>query len=202
MTDSRRAWARRAGWLAAAGIFLAANVGFFLWYRGTARDRKAALEARKAALEREVDSREAEAKKLASDRARLTEVRAALDEFYGHRIGGERDTLAGVVDEIHAILKSVGVSAGQIGYAPGKVDNPGLTQMVVSFGFKGDYSRFKQLLDAFQASRRWLAVREVSLSSDSDMPGAVQVRITVVTYFLTGERETAPRARLAGSASQ
>jgi len=68
VTDSRRIWARRAGWLAAAGIFLAANVGFFLWYRGTARERKAALEARKVALEREVDSREAEAKKLAADR--------------------------------------------------------------------------------------------------------------------------------------
>jgi Tfp pilus assembly protein PilO len=202
VTDSRRVWARRAGWLAAAGIFLAANVGFFLWYRGTARERKAALESRKAALEREVDSREAEAKKLARDRARLTEVRAALDEFYGHRIGGERDTLAGVVDEVHAILKKVGVSPGQIGYAPAPVDNPGLTQMVVSFGFKGEYSRFKQLLDAFQSSRRWLAVREVGLSGDTDVPGTVQVRITVVTYFLTGQRETSPRARLAGSVSR
>ena len=202
MTDSRQVWAKRARWLAAAGIFLVANVGFFFWYRGTARDRKVALEARKAALELEVDSREAEAKKLAADRARLTEVRSALDEFYGHRIGGERDTLAGVVDEIHSILKKVGVSAGQIGYSPATVENPGLTQMVVSFGFKGDYGRFKQLLDAFQASRRWLAVRDVSLSGDSDTPGGVQVRISVVTYFLTGERETAPRARLAGSTSQ
>lgn len=202
MNDGRRIWVRRAGWLAVAGVFLAANVGFFLWYRGTARDRKAALESRRASLERDVQSREADAKKLAGDRARLSDVRAALDEFYGRRIGGERETLAAVVDEVHLILKKTGVSPGQIGYGPGAADVPGLTQMIISFGFKGDYARFKQLLEAFQTSRKWLAVREVGLNRDQDTPGAVQVRISVVTYFLAPEREASPRARLAGSATR
>ena len=201
MTPGQRIWARRAGWLAAAGILLAANLGFFLWYRGTARDRKVALEARRASLEREVQTREAEAKKLAQDRDRLSEVRSALDEFYGHSIGGQRQTLAGVVDEVHAILKKGGVSPGQIGYATGKVENPPLTQMVISFSFKGDYTRFKQLLDTFQASRKWLAIRDIGLSRDSDTPGSVQVRVALVTYFLT-EEEPRPRARLAAGSTK
>jgi Tfp pilus assembly protein PilO len=192
---------RRAGWLAAAGILLAANVGFFLWYRGTARDRKTALESRRASLEREVQTKEAEAKKLAEDRRRLSEVRSALDEFYGHRIGGQRETLANVVDEVHTILRKGGVSPGQIGYSTGKVENPPLRQMVINFSFRGDYARFKQLLDAFQASRKWIAIRDIGLSRDSETPGSVQVRVALVTYFLS-EEEPAPRARLAGSAAK
>jgi Tfp pilus assembly protein PilO len=197
----RRIWARRAGLLAVAGAVLAANLGFFLWYRGTSRDRKAALEARRASLEREVQSKEAEAKKLSQDRRRLAEVRSALDEFYGHRVGARRETLAGVVDEVHAILKRIGVSPSQIGYQTSSVANPPLTQMVISFSFKGDYDKFKQLLDAFQSSRKWIVVKDVGLTRDNDMPGAVQVRVALVTYFLTEESETTTRASLPGGSS-
>jgi len=201
VSDSRRIWVRRAGWLAAAGILLAANLGFFLWYRGTARDRKAALESRLAALEREVLTREAEAKKLSEDRKRLSEVRSALDEFYGRRIGGQRETLASVVDEVHSILRKGGVSPGQIGYSTGKVENPPLTQMLINFSFKGDYTRFKQLLDAFQSAHKWLAIREVGLNRDSETPGSVQVHVLLVTYFLADENPAAPRARLAAGSA-
>ncbi|HJW14046.1 MAG TPA: type 4a pilus biogenesis protein PilO [Thermoanaerobaculia bacterium] len=200
MIGGRRIWAKRAGLLGVAGIALAANLGFFLWYRGTARERKAALETRRDTLEREVRSKEADAKKLGEDRARLSEVRRALDEFYGHRVGARRETLAGVVDEVHAILKKFGVSPGQIGYGTSKVENPPLTQMSIAFSFKGDYNKFKQLLDAFQSSRRWLAVRDVALSRDQETPGSVQVHVSLVTYFLGEEPEPA-RASLPGGSA-
>jgi len=201
VNDGRRIWARRAGLLAVAGAVLAANLGFFLWYRGTARDRKAALESRRASLERDVQSKEAEAKKLAQDRRRLSEVRSALDEFYGHRVGARRQALAGVVDEVHVILKRIGVSPSQIGYTTSAVPNPPLTQMVVSFSFKGDYDKFKQLLDAFQSSRKWIVVRDVGLSRDQDTPGSVQVHVALVTYFLGEEGETTERASLSGGSA-
>ena len=201
MNDSRRIWARRAALLTAAGVLLAANLGFYFWYRGTSRDRKTALESRRAALEREVQSKEEEAKKLAQDRRRLSEVRSALDEFYGHRVGARRETLAGVVDEVHAILKRIGVSPGQIGYSTSAVQTPPLTQMVISFSFKGDYNKFKQLLDAFQTSRKWIVVRTVGLSRDQDTPGSVQVSVALVTYFLREDTETTTRASLSGGSA-
>jgi Tfp pilus assembly protein PilO len=185
----RRVWARRATLLGAAGFALLVNLGFFLWYRGTARERRVALEARRSALEQEVQKKEAEAKKLAGDRGRLSEVRRALDEFYNHRVGMERETLAGVVDEVHAILKKNGVSPGQIAYTTSSVPNPPLTQMLITFSFKGDYNKFKRLLDSFQSSRKWLAVRGISLSRDQDVPGSVQVAVSLVTYFAAGETE-------------
>jgi Tfp pilus assembly protein PilO len=188
---ARRTWIRRAGLLAAAGILLVGNLGFFLWYRGTARDRKVALEARRAALERDVLAREQEAGKLAADRDRLTEVRSAIDRFYGHSVGRREETLAGIVEEIHAILKRVGVSAAEIGYGMSSVTNPPVTQMQMSFGFKGDYGKFKQLLEEIHADRKWLAVREVSLVRDQDTPGSVQVHLSLVTYFSGEETGTA-----------
>ncbi len=196
MRDARRTWIRRAGLLAAAGVLLAGNLGFFLWYRGTARDRRVALEGRRAALERDVQARELDARKLAADRDRLAEVRSAIDRFYGHSVGRREQTLAGIVDEVHAVLKRVGISPGQIGYAMSSVPNPPVSQMLISFGFRGDYDKFKQLLEEIHTNRKWLAVRDIALTRDQDAPGSVQTHVTVVTYFSGNETETA-RATLA-----
>ena len=191
MKDARRIWIRRAGLLATAGLLLAGNLGFFLWYRGTARDRKVALEGRRAALERDVQTREGEARKLAADRDRLSEVRSAIDRFYGHSVGRRDDALAGVVDELHLILKKFGVSPAEIGYAIIPVKSPPVSQMVITFGFRGDYNKFKELLEGIQTSRKWIAVREIGLNRDQDVPGSVQVRLSLVTYFSGEETETA-----------
>jgi hypothetical protein len=198
--DARRIWIRRAGLLAAASILLAGNLGFFLWYRGTARDRKVALEGRRAALERDVQARELDAKKLVADRDRLSDVRSAIDRFYGKSVGRREETLAGIVDELHAILKRVGVSPGQIGYGISLVPNPPVSQMLISFGFRGDYSKFKRLLEEIQTDRKWLAVRDIGLSRDQDAPGSVQVHVTLVTYFSGEETETARASLARGSA--
>lgn len=196
MTTGRGIWAKRAGLLAVAGLLLTANLGFFLWYRATARDRREALEQRRAALEHEVQTKEKEAKKLSDDSKRLTEVRSALDRFYSHSVGLRRETLAGFVDEIHAVLKRVGISPSQISYSTSVVPDPPISQMVVSFSFKGDYGKFKNLLEALQTNRKWMAVRDIGLSDDLDVPGGVLVRLTLVTYF-SGEESETPRATLA-----
>ena len=197
MKDGSRIWARRAGLLAAAGVLLVGNLGFFVWYRGTARDRKEALEQRRAALELQVQTKEQEAKKLSADSKRLSEVRLALDKFYSQSVGLRRDTLAGFVDELHTVLKRVGVSPAQIAYATSPVADPPVTQMLVTFSFKGDYGKFKQLLEAFQADRKWIAVRDIGLARDEEVPGGVQVRLSLVTYF-SGEESETSRATLAG----
>lgn len=201
MKDARRIWIRRAGLLAAAGILLAGNLAFFLWYRGTARDRKAALEGRRTALERDVQAKERDATKLVADRDRLSEVRSAIDRFYGHSVGNREETLAGIVDELHAILKRVGVSPGQIAYSVSAVKNPPVSQMLISFAFKGDYGKFKQLLEVIHTDRKWIAVRDIGLNRDQDVPGSVHVTLSLVTYFSGEETETA-RASLAGGSAQ
>jgi Tfp pilus assembly protein PilO len=196
VNDASRIWVRRAGLLAAAGLLLIGNLGFYVWYRGTARDRKEALEQRRAALERQVQTKEQEAAKLAADRKRLSDVRSALDKFYGQSVGLRRDTLAGFVDELHTVLKRVGVLPSQIAYATTEVKDPPVTQMLVTFAFKGDYGKFKQLLEAFQTDRKWIAVRDIGLSRDEEVPGGVQVTVALVTYFSREDTET-PVATLA-----
>ena len=200
-SDAGRIWAKRAGLLAVAGVLLLGNLVFFVWYRGTARDRREALEQRRAALEKQVQTREQEAKKLAADRDRLSEVRSALDKFYGQSVGVSRETLAGFVDELHAILKRVGVAPAQIGYATSPVKDPPISQMLVSFGFKGDYGKFKKLLEAFQTDSKWIAIRDIGLSRDEEVPGSVHVNLTLVTYF-SGEEGETPRAALAKRAAR
>ncbi len=192
-------WARHAVLLTVTAIVLVANVGFLFWYRATMRDRRADLDARRASLQREVESREQDAARLVSQRERLFNVSSAIQEFYGNRVGTARDTLALMVEEIHSLLRKAGVSPGQIGYATRPVADLPLTEMDVSFGFRADYPRFKQLLSMIETDRRWIVVRDIGLARDPEAPGAVQVHMALATYFSTPEVAGAapvPRASL------
>ena len=199
MIGSRGMWARHAALVAIALLFLAANVTFFFWYRATMRERRAGLEERRASLEKQVQSVEQEAARLGGQRERLFNVNAAIQEFYGSRVGTPRDTLALVVDEVHSLLKHAVITTGQIAYATRPMADLPLSEMVVTFGFKSDYPRFKQLLGLIETDRRWIVVRDIALSRDPDTPGAVQVRMTLATYFST--REPAPTPPPAPQAS-
>ena len=57
----------------------------------------------------------------------------------------------------------------------------------IAFSFQSDYARFKRLLSAFEANRRWIVVREIGLTRDGDTPGEVQVRMNLATYFTTDD---------------
>lgn len=183
MRSRENIWRQRAGLLAGAGLFLAANLGFFLFSRSITTGRKQALEERRAALTREVAAREAEAAKLSSQRDRLAQVSTVIEEFYGRRVGSRRETLAPIVEEIHAVMRKAGVAPAQISYATAPVVGLPLTQMQIGFGFQSDYARFKRLLRSFELNRRWIIVREVSLSRDTETPGEVEVRLGLATYF-------------------
>jgi len=193
-------WRRRSAWLLAAGIFLAANAAFFFWYRGTGRDRQQALEARRVSLESEVAGSEKEAARLDGQSRRLSQVSAAIQEFYGKRVGTRRATLAPIVDEIHATLKRAGIGPGQISYAIKAMPKLPLSNMTASFSFVADYARFKRLLDFFETGPRWIVVREIAISRQTDVPGAVQVGMEVGTYFVEEPGET-PVPRTSASAS-
>jgi len=176
-------WRRRAGLLAAAVLFLAANGAFFLWYRGTAESRQEALEARRTALAAEATSAEREAARLDGQSRRLSQVSAAIGDFYGKRIGTQRATLAAIVDEIHATLKRVGIAPAQIAYTIAPMKGLPLSQMTAGFTFAADYQKFKRLLEAFETGSRWIVVREIALQGAPETPGSISARLTVATYF-------------------
>lgn len=195
MIGSRGMWARHAVLLTITAVVLAANVGFFFWYRATMRERRSNLEARRASLEREVETREQEAAHLLAQRERLFNVSSAIQEFYGSRVGTPKDTLALMVEELHSLLRKASISPGQIGYATRPVPDLPLTEMLVSFGFRADYPRFKQLLSMVETDRRWIVVRDIGLARDPEAPGAVQVRMALATYFSTPEAGATPVPR-------
>lgn len=192
-----RTWRRRAPLLAACVLFFAANLGFFFWYRGTMRERDLSLEVRRAALAAEVETAEKEAETLAAQARRLSAVSAAIEEFYGRRVGTRRQTLAAVVSELHAILNRVGIAPRDIGYSTTPVTDLPLSRMAIRFGFDADYSKLKSLLEAFEKGRRWIVVREISLARNPEVPGGVQVRVALATYFSDEEEDRRP-ARSAG----
>ena len=176
-------WNRRLPLALAALVFAAANVVFFLGFRSSISERRAALEARRDDLARTVASREADAERLARQKERLSGVSEAIEEFYGRRIGTRDETLAALVADLHAALKEAGIEASQISYATSPVPKLPLTRMRVAFPVKSDYGRFKRLLKLFETGRRWIAVESVAIRRDTDQPGAVYVQLELATYF-------------------
>lgn len=188
---------RKLSLVLVAFLFAAGNFAFFLAYRSGAQTRRGALEGRRDELKRSVEAAEAEAARVAAQKDRLGGVSSAIEEFYGHRIGNEREGLAPIVEEVHAILKETGVAAPQISYSTAAVPKLPLTQMRIAFTVRCDYARFKQLLRAFEASRRWIVVRGVAISRD-ERPGSVQVQLDLVTYFSEGAQAPEKPAATAG----
>lgn len=199
MNARRPVWQRRLPLLTAAALFAAVNVAVFFSYRASSQTRRDALEARRAELQGSVGAREAEAGRLSSQAERLSGVSEAIEEFYGRRIGTQRALLASVVAELHSILNAAGVSAAQISYGTTSDKALPLAQMQIGFAVRSDYGRFKRLLKAFETSRRWLAVRTISIQRDTEQPGSVQVQLDLVTYF--DERDGAPGGPDAAPAS-
>jgi Tfp pilus assembly protein PilO len=187
-------WRQRAGLLVVAGIFFAANLAFLMGSRSITAARRQALEERRTALSRDVTSREAEAAKLGGQRDRLAQISSVIDEFYGRRVGSRRETLAPIVEEVHAVMLKVGVAPTAISYSTASFKTLPLSQMLIGFHFDSDYARFKRLLAAFEANRRWIVVREVSLNRKTDVPGEVQVALVLATYFSGDESVPAPPA--------
>jgi len=176
-------WNRRMPLALAALLLAAANAVIFLGYRSSTNERRAALEARRDDLARTVASREAEAEKLSTQNQRLSGVSEAMEEFYGHRIGTQEETLAGLVADLHAALKEAGIETSQISYATAPVVKLPLTRMRVTFGVKSDYGRFKKFLKILETGRRWIAVESVAIRRDTEQPGSVYVQMELATYF-------------------
>ena len=176
-------WNRRMPLALAALLLAAANAVIFLGYRSSTNERRAALEARRDDLARTVASREAEAEKLSTQNQRLSGVSEAMEEFYGHRIGTQEETLAGLVADLHEALKEAGIETSQISYATAPVVKLPLTRMRVTFGVKSDYGRFKKFLKILETGRRWIAVESIAIRRDTEQPGSVYVQMELATYF-------------------
>lgn len=188
MKSRESLWRQRAGLLVAAALFLIANVGFLVGARSITSARREALEDQRAALRRDVTAREAEAAKLEEQRSRLAKVSTVIEEFYGRRVGSRRATLAPIVDEIHLVMRKNGVAPVTIMYGTSALKTLPLSQMVIGFSFSSDYARFKRLLAAFEADRRWIVVRDISLARSAATPGEVLVHMQLATYFAEEER--------------
>lgn len=183
MTGTASAWRRHAVLVGVAAAFFCANLGFFLWYRSTTSVRAEALKKDRAALAADVAGKEREAKRLSAQRERIAGVSEAIQEFYGHRVGRRRETLAPLVNEMHDIFRGAGIFPAQISYATTPVESLSLTEMTVSFGYATDYSTFKKLLAAIEAGSRWIIVRQFGLTRDPATPSTVQMRMVLSTYF-------------------
>jgi Tfp pilus assembly protein PilO len=196
----RSSWQRQLPALAGALVFAAANLVFFVVYGSGADSRRAALESRRESLAKTVADAEKEANRLTAQKERLSGVSEAMEEFYGRRIGTQRETLAGVVEDLHAAMHRAGVATNSISYSSLSEKELPLVAMRVSFSVRCDYSRFKKLLREFESGRRWLAVRGVSINRDTEQPGSVQVQFDIVTYFAERGQEAPPAPKPAAEA--
>ena len=146
-------WNRRLPLALAALVFAAGNVVFF-WATVRA-PTSGARRSRRGATTSRARSRPGRRRRRGSRprTERLSGVSEAMEEFYGHRIGTQEETLAGLVADLHAALKEAGIETTQISYATAPVPKLPLTRMRVTL-------RREERLRALQAAPEDLRDRQ------------------------------------------
>jgi restriction endonuclease S subunit len=89
-----------------------------------------------------------------------------------------------LIDEIDFILKKAGFTSLDIGYTDTGSLDKGRTGYTISFSVKGNYTKFKDLLNTLEKSLRTFSVQAISFSSPDNPTDLTNFQVRMETYYM------------------
>jgi hypothetical protein len=185
---ARSLWRSRAALFALLGILLLASGAVLVVYRLFYDARLAALSEERRALTKKRDEAKAAFDRASETERRLDELKKSLDGFFGETLGGRKERLASLIENVDDITRKAGFMPSTISFAENQV--PGADRLTLSFRIEGRYADVKKLLYAFETSPEFLVPERVQVTLDQNAPDVLRVALSVAHYF----RAEGPRA--------
>jgi Tfp pilus assembly protein PilO len=180
-----RAYAHRRWIYWALALLIAADIAVYVgWVRGLA-GRIQVDPATLASLESEVNERAAEVERLRRVQAQAPTAAPRLDAFARERFWSESVGHSRTLAELTETARDSGVRIGSLQYNQSSLkERPEMIQVQVNTQVEGSYSNLLAFMQALERSPRFYLVQDLNVGSTRG--GAVQLDMTLVTYFRRG----------------
>lgn len=193
MSHALAAFRSRRWLFAVLAVLVVANVVVLLSYRALYDARLRSLQEARRGLEQRLVEARRSAEKARGAEAELTEVQDRLTRFFDESLGLRRERLAGVIEELYATTRKLGMRPDSIGYT--STEDAGSDRLSFAFGVSGRYGDLKKLLAALESSPRFLVLEQVALASDPVSPDSLNVSLTLTHYFRPTTTRVVRRAK-------
>jgi Tfp pilus assembly protein PilO len=175
---------------AVLGLLLVAATAVLVGYHAFYDERFKALERTRAELAAKRDEAAEASRRVVKTEERLRALQRDLEEFNRVVLGGRKERLAAVIEDVYQLTEKAGTVPGQISYAFDEVGTA--TRLALQFHVQGRYADIKKLLFSFESNPRFLLLESVALGTDDLQPDVLRLNLTVAHYFRPDD-SAAPR---------
>ncbi|MCM3876268.1 MAG: hypothetical protein NEA02_07590 [Thermoanaerobaculia bacterium] len=174
-------WRARLPLFAFLSVLLVLATAVLIGYHAFYDERFKALEKTRAELEAKRDEASEAAGRVVKTEERLRALERDLEGFNRDVLGGRKERLAAVIEDVYLLTQKAGTVPSQIGYAFTEAGSA--TRLGLTFAVQGRYADVKRLLYSFEINPRFLLPENVALATDETQPDVLRLNLTVAHYF-------------------
>jgi Tfp pilus assembly protein PilO len=174
-------WRARLPLFAVLAVLLILATAVLIGYHAFYDERFKALEKTRAELETKRDEAVESARRVVKTEERLRALERDLEVFNRDVLGGRKERLAAVIEDVYMLTQKAGTVPTQIAYVFTEAGSA--TRLGLAFGVQGRYTDVKKLLYSFETNPRFLLPENVALATDEAQPDALRLNLTVAHYF-------------------
>lgn len=189
-------WRARLPLFAVLSVLLVLATAVLIGYHAFYDERFKALEKTRAELEAKRDEAAEAAGRVVKTEERLRALERDLEGFNRDVLGGRKERLAAVIEDVYLLTQKAGTVPSQIAYAFTEAGSA--TRLGLTFVVQGRYTDVKKLLYSFESNPRFLLPENVALVTDETQPDVLRLSLTVAHYF---RPDGSPAPRRAGRAA-
>lgn len=190
-------WRARLPLFAFLSVLLILATAVLIGYHAFYDERFKALEKTRVELEAKRDEAAEAARRVVKTEERLRALERDLEVFNRDVLGGRKERLAAVIEDVYLLTQKAGTVPSQIGYAFTEAGSA--TRLGLTFVVQGRYVDIKKLLFSFESNPRFLLPENVALVTDETQPDVLRLSLTVAHYF---RPDGTPAPRRSGRAAR
>lgn len=175
---------RKHRWLfIGVGLFLVANIAFFVTYRVRYEERLQALEATKQEAARSLDAARRARVDVERQLAGYEQVKKNIATVHQEHFSTSEERLPAIISEVRSLASKAGLAVTSIAYdvdqQKRELDS---LSMTISFDVVGSYEQIRRLINMIELSNQFLIIDEISLN-DSAEANRLRLSIQLKTLF-------------------
>jgi Tfp pilus assembly protein PilO len=177
----RSPWRARLPLFAVLAVLFVAATAVLIGYHAFYDERFKTLERTRTELAAKRDEAAEATRRVVKTEERLRALQRDLEVFNRDVLGGRKERLAAVIEDVYQLTEKAGTVPGQISYSFDEVGTA--TRLALSFNVQGRYADIKKLLFSFESNPRFLLLENVALATDDIQPDVLRLNLVVAHYF-------------------